>query len=226
MALKIHEIQRALEVYVDRKAASLGYFVDKDVINTEPTFLNAKNALLSVNGFLIQTFGVGQGLHREQIRNGSIIIDFIGENDSNIAWGNSLIFEENVGGSFDKKQIPDTLVDLEFQITTIAENTNVDRIQYNIIKTAFGLNKVNFLNGIQAGRMPTADYFKLMYNTMFDVSTPNYFERKYSFTALKVEVQEPVVIQGDIAKITSIELGLSDDGDLDNLGNCDLFDDE
>ncbi len=209
--LDIEAIDRTIYEVIRLALVSGGHLPDITTIQSEADYRTAKETISASNVQLIEVFGVGSAEARDEKIPCRIVIDRKTGSIGKLGGYPAVKFEKTGTGAtakFKKSYLPESSINLEYDIRGISNSAKNDRIISNIIYSSLGVRR--YLNVIEDYNVENDACFLLNFNGDADTSSTEMKERMFRYVAMDIWIKMGAqVIRDNIAALTSINFQVS-----------------
>lgn len=207
----IHEIDRTVYERLRLALVASGYLPNITSYSTETEYTNAKSAIHLSKGGVIEVMGVGAAESRDAKQSTKIVIDRKGADIGTIGGFPATQFEK-VGDTFTKRNLPDTTMDLNYDIRVISNSVKFERIATEAILAAFGMRK--YIPITVEYNQDSKDVILMNFKGDVDVSAAGMRERLFKYSAMDIWIKmyDDDVVRANIPPLTSVSFQVSISG--------------
>ena len=200
------ELDRTFYEVLRLELVALGYLPDITQYTVESDYAAAKEAIVTSGKEVIELFGVGASIARDEKTNSKITIDRKSGGSGTIGSSGLFYYEPYTDGTqrkFRKMAYPDQTKNIRYEIRTIAKTRAYEVIMQDILYNLFDQKK--YLNTIDVNtELFTDKKFLVKYEGDVDVSVVRYKERMFSYLVPDIYVNNPKVNRSGIVPLTSV----------------------
>lgn len=202
-SIKLTEIDNGLFEVIRLKLVELGHYPDYSILTgTEIDKSNQMRTLkdnISNSGLLIEPISTGSSMSRGEKTLNKIIIDRIGIEPATIGIGkqNEYVFN-NSSGKYDKFLTPDSMYDINYQISYSSKDENVATLIEKILIDGLSVRK--YIYAIKDDETVLSPFW-LYRKNHFDTSSDTFIERGIRYEAKYINLSGYLPL-GQIAPMT------------------------
>lgn len=181
-----------------------GYMPDILVHNTANAYNTALQAIKASGKIPCNLYGVGGWNAREELKNTTIVIDFVSRQNSELGYNVQVKYVLNPNtNTYTALKEDYECANLNYKITLVCKDITTQNIYQTLIHEAF--SNVVTLKGFD-NEVFTQDTFYFYRNDVINTSDEQYMELAYTYTAKDLLLANDKILDNNVAGIIETEI--------------------